>query len=99
MSHWIQQKAIKDKAPGARCRHLQALHRVQAVDAISRTKADETGRAILQRDVPDREQIDCEPFKDEDGAWEGHAEPSRVLGWLSHALPGPAEALPGPPRP
>jgi hypothetical protein len=37
--------------------------RVQAFDAISRTKACKPGHCILQTDVPDWEEIDCEPSR------------------------------------
>jgi hypothetical protein len=42
---------------------FDALRRAQAFDAISRTKAGEHGHSILQSDVPDGEEIDCEPSK------------------------------------
>ena len=63
MRHWAQHTAIADNAPSARQRLLDALHKAQACDAISRTKAGESGHSILQSDVPDGEEIDCEPSK------------------------------------
>jgi hypothetical protein len=44
-------------------KYLDALHKAQACDAISRTKAGEPGHSILQADVPDGEDLDCEPSK------------------------------------
>ena len=58
MRHCAQHAAIADNAPSARQRHLDALHKVQACDAISRTKAGESGHSILQSDVPDGEKLD-----------------------------------------
>ena len=63
MRHWAQHTAIADNAPSARQRHLDALHKTLACDAISRTKAGEPGHSILQTDVPDGEDLDCEPSK------------------------------------
>jgi hypothetical protein len=63
MRHWAQHTAITDNAPSAQHRHIDALHKSQACDAISRTKAGEPGHSILQSDVPDREELDCEPSK------------------------------------
>jgi hypothetical protein len=51
MRHWAQHQAIADNAPSARQHHLEALHRSQGFDAISRTKAGEPGHSILQSDV------------------------------------------------
>ena len=62
MTKWTH-TTIADNAPSARQRHLVALHKAQACDAISRTKAGEPGHSILQSDVPDGEEIDCEPSK------------------------------------
>ena len=63
MRHWAPHMAIADNAPKARQRHLDALHKAQAWDAISRTKAGESGHSILQSDVSDGEEIECEPSK------------------------------------
>ena len=63
MHHWAQHKAIAANAPNVRQRHLDALHKAQDFDAISLTKASESGHSILQSDVPDGEEIDCEPSK------------------------------------
>jgi hypothetical protein len=39
MRHWAQHQAIADNAPSARQHHLEAMHRSQAFDAISRSKS------------------------------------------------------------
>ena len=62
-SDHYRNKPSRDNTPSARQHHLEALHRSQALDAISRTKAGEPGHSILQSDVPDWEEIDCEPSK------------------------------------
>ena len=63
MRHWTPHTAIAHNDPSARQRHLDALHKAQAWDAISRTKAGESHHSILQSDVPDGEEMDCEPSK------------------------------------
>ena len=60
MRNWAQHKDIADKPPSARSAELERLHRVQPFDAISRTEEDDDGHSILQKDMPDDKEYDCE---------------------------------------
>ena len=52
---------IADNPPSSRCAELERLHRSKSVDAISRTHEGDRGHSILQQDMPDDEDYDCEP--------------------------------------
>ena len=63
MRNWVQHKDIADKPPSARSAELERMHRVQPIDALSRTEEGDDGHSILQKDMPDDEAYDCEPNK------------------------------------
>ena len=63
MRNWVQHKDIADKPPSARSAELERMHRVQPIDALSRTEEGDDGHSILQKDMPDDEEYDCEPNK------------------------------------
>ena len=59
----MRHKDIADKPPSARSAKLERLHPAQPFDAISRTEEGDDGHSILQKDMPDDEEYDCEPNK------------------------------------
>ena len=63
MRNWEQHLTIQDNPPSSRCAELDRMHRSQAIDAISRTQEGDSGHSILQQDMPDDEEYDCEPNK------------------------------------
>ena len=43
------------------CGEMHRLHRAQPFDAITRTEEGDEGHSILQKNMPDDEEYDCEP--------------------------------------
>ena len=63
MRNWVQHKDVANKPPSSRCAEMERMHWSQSVNAISRTDVADEGHSILQQDMPDDEEYECEPNK------------------------------------
>jgi hypothetical protein len=63
MRHWKPHLTAQEEPPSARCKHLRMLHSKVTVNAILRVPEGAPGHSILQYDMLDEEEPDCEEIR------------------------------------